>query len=314
MKIVNKTKHSDIATVYIAKTEAGKFLEFVESTQPPFTRAEKWVLIVSTMFGCPVGCQMCDAGGSYDGKLSKDEMLWQINYLITRDYPELKVTADKFKIQFARMGEPAFNLQVLNVLEELPILYDAPGLLPSVSTVAPQGTDDFFTKLIEIKNSHYSDGNFQLQFSLHTTDQDFRDQLIPVKKWDFTKIAAYAEKFFSRGDRKITLNFALAADYKFEVAELQKYFSPELFIIKITPINPTIKAQENKLGSYIKSGIDDDKNRLVMGLQHAGYDVLLSIGELEENKIGSNCGQYIRRFIDSKQKTPGSYEYDLETT
>ncbi len=313
MKIVNKTKNSDIATVYIAKTQAGKFIEFVESTQPPFTRAEKWVLIVSTMFGCPVGCQMCDAGGAYNGKLSKDEMLWQINYLVTRDYPDLKVTADKFKIQFARMGEPALNTEVLKVLDELPQLYDAPGLLPSISTVAPKGTEDFFTQLIAIKNRHYSNGNFQLQFSLHTTDQDFRDQLIPIKKWSFTEIATYAEKFLSHDDRKVTLNFALSAEYKFEVSELQKYFSPELFIIKITPVNPTLKAQENNLGSYIKSGIDDDKNHLIAELEQAGYDVLLSVGELEENKIGSNCGQYIRRFIDSKQKIAGSYEYDVES-
>lgn len=313
MKIVNKTKNSDIATVYIAKTQAGKFIEFVESTQPPFTRAEKWVLIVSTMFGCPVGCQMCDAGGAYNGKLSKDEMLWQINHLVTRDYPDLKVTADKFKIQFARMGEPALNTEVLKVLDELPQLYDAPGLLPSISTVAPKGTEDFFTQLIAIKNRHYSNGNFQLQFSLHTTDQDFRDQLIPIKKWSFTEIATYAEKFLSHDDRKVTLNFALSAEYKFEVSELQKYFSPELFIIKITPVNPTLKAQENNLGSYIKSGIDDDKNHLIAELEQAGYDVLLSVGELEENKIGSNCGQYIRRFIDSKQKIAGSYEYDVES-
>ena len=49
------------------------------------------------------------------------------------------------------MGEPTLNPAVLDVLDELPGLYDAPGLMPSISTVAPKGCDDFQERLMQIK-------------------------------------------------------------------------------------------------------------------------------------------------------------------
>jgi len=310
VKIISKTAKSDIATVYIAEIN-GKHVEFVESTQPPIPKQDKWVLIISTLFGCPVGCKMCDAGSFYHGKLSKQEMLGQIDYLVSKYYDNKNIPVKKFKIQFARMGEPAFNSAVIDVLNELPLYYNAPGLIPSISTVAPSGCEDFFVRLLEVKNKLYKNGKFQLQFSLHTTDEKLRDDIIPIKKWKFSEIAKFSEKFYAAGDRKITLNFALEKNYNFDIDQLRKYFDPKIFAIKITPINPTLNAIKHKLESYIKSDINDDKQRLVDKLQTCGYDTLFSVGELEENKIGSNCGQYIKRYFDVGKKITGTYEYDL---
>ena len=69
------------------------------------------------------------------------------------------------------MGEPAFNPAVLELLRELPSRYQAPGLMPSLSTIAPGGVDGFFEALLEIKNELYPGGKFQFQFSLHTSDE-----------------------------------------------------------------------------------------------------------------------------------------------
>ena len=138
MQIVNATGREDIATVHIADMGEGKLIEFVESTQPPLTRNQKWVLIISVLFGCPVKCLMCDAGDNYRGKLSKEQMFDQIDYLIRQRYVDGSVPVDKFKIQFARMGEPALNPAVIDVLDEIQQRYDIPGFLPSISTIAPR--------------------------------------------------------------------------------------------------------------------------------------------------------------------------------
>jgi 23S rRNA (adenine2503-C2)-methyltransferase len=310
MKIISKTAKSNIATVYVAES-GGKFIEFVESTQPPTPREKKWVLIISTLYGCPVNCKMCDAGGTFAGKISKEDMLWQIAYMVNKYFPGNKIPIDKFKIQFARMGEPAFNNNVIDVLTELPEIYQTPGLTPSISTIAPSGCEQFFTKLIQLKNNLYSHGKFQMQFSIHTTDQKLRDQLIPITKWNFAEIANYGEKFFADGDRKITLNFALAKNYPLDTKILRNYFSPELFLIKITPVNLTLNAKINNLETYIKTGTEDDTEQVIDKLTNAGYEALLSVGELEENRIGSNCGQFVKRFLNEKQKLQGSYEYEL---
>ncbi|EKE01408.1 MAG: hypothetical protein ACD_21C00142G0001 [uncultured bacterium] len=296
LKIISKTGNDKIATVYVAQTKESKYLEFVESVQPPLSREDKWVLIVSTLFGCPVGCPMCDAGGSFHGKLSKGEILAQIDHLVAARFPDKNIACKKFKIQFARMGEPALNPAVLEVLEELPERYKCSSLLPSFSTVAPEGCESFFNKLIDIKNRLYASGGFQMQFSIHTTDQKLREELIPIKKWDFARIADYGARFYASGDKKITLNFALAKNSPVCAKELKKYFDPEIFIIKITPVNPTVNSAANNIESYFTDGsVGEDTNNLLKQLQEAGYEVLLSIGELEENQIGSNCGQFIRK-------------------
>jgi 23S rRNA (adenine2503-C2)-methyltransferase len=308
MKVIKKTSDSLLATVYVAESASGQWVEFVESTQPPFTRDQKWVLVISTLFGCPVDCKFCDAGGNYKGKLSYEDLLFQVDYLVREKYPDLQVPVKKFKIQFSRMGEPSFNPAVLKVLKDLPGLYDIPGFIPSLSTIAPKGTNSFFSKLLDIKKEQYA-SSFQLQFSIHSTDKAQRDQLIPVRKWDFSEIASYGRNFFDPGGRKITLNFALSTDTILDPEVLLKYFSPEYFIIKLTPVNPTFKAVKNNMQTLITG--DTRKYEIKDRLEACGFEAILSIGEWEENQIGSNCGQYVQAIKSSCKKMPGAYTYEL---
>ena len=312
MKIIASTGREDVAMVYIADVRDGHLLECVESVQPPLPREKKWVLLVSTMFGCPVGCMMCDAGGHYQGKPTKEEIFSQIDYLVSKRYPDRNIPAAQFKIQFARMGEPSLNASVLDVLDELPNRYNAPGLMPSISTVAPKGTQAFFERLLKIKNEKYSGGHFQFQFSIHTTDYKRRDQLIPIKKWDFAEMAKYGDRFYNEGDRKVTLNFALAQDIPVDPEVLLKHFDPARFLIKITPLNPTYRANENKLTTYIDPYNENKVYKVVNSLEEAGYQVIVSIGEVEENYIGSNCGQYIKRHLATSETINDGYTYDLQ--
>lgn len=311
MKVVAFSGDESVAVVYIVELSGGRLVECVEAVQPPLTRQEKWVLLISTLFGCPVGCQMCDAGGSYQGKLSADEILNQIDFLVDLRYPGRVITSKQFKIQLARMGEPALNHAVLDVLEELPRRYHAPGLIPSLSTIAPAGQEAFFDRLLDIKQRWYPNGAFQFQFSLHTTDTAKRDQLMPVKKWSFSQMAAYGERFYQPGDRKVTLNFALTDGLGVDEQVLLQYFSTEKFLIKITPLNPTYRASEHGLASALDPAQIQNLQPLLYRLESAGYQVLVSIGELEENQIGSNCGQYLRRHLATQQPISGGYSYPV---
>jgi len=312
MRIVGSAGKDYIAIASIAEIRDGRYIEFVESVQPPLPRTKKWVLIVSTMFGCPVGCLMCDAGGHYGGRLTRGEIISQIDHLVESRYPDRSVDVEKFKVQFARMGEPSLNPAVLDVLEELPDRYRAPGLMPSVSSVAPSGSERFFDRLMDIKTNLYSGGRFQLQMSIHTTDTQLRDKLIPVRKWSFKKISAYGQAFHEEGDRKITLNSALADGMPFDPDVLLRYFDPEKFLIKMTPVNPTYQARSNGLASYIEPLNEEKRYEVVTRLREAGFEVIVSIGELEENLIGSNCGQYVTRHLNEKSPVSGGYTYEIQ--
>ncbi len=316
MRVVEEYGNDEVAKVYVAemRSVAGKqhLVEFVESIQPPLPREKKWVLIVSSMFGCPIKCMMCDAGGDYAGKLTVNEIMLQVDYLVRRRYPDGKVPVEKFKIQFARMGEPSLNPSVLEAMARLPEAYDAPGLNVSLSSIAPKRDDArrFFEELLGLKEAFYAGGKFQLQFSIHTTDPAGRDALIPTRKWSFDEMAAYGRRFVhpETGDKKVTLNFAPVKGYPIDAEAVRKRFDPEIFMIKLTPLNPTVRTHERQLASAIDPEDRLSSEHLVEAFRNEGFDVVLSIGQLEENRIGSNCGQFIQRALKGESTPSKSYE------
>ena len=109
----------------------------------------------------------------------------------------------------------------------------------------------------------------------------------------------YGDRFFTPGDRKITLNFAPAMGNPLEPAVLLPHFSPERFLVKLTPINPTRKSLESGLEALINPEDIATCARVKESFERQGYDTILSIGELCENQIGSNCGMYISRVSPS---------------
>jgi 23S rRNA (adenine2503-C2)-methyltransferase len=312
VKIVGQRGESDLATVYIGELSGGELIEFVESVQPPIPQNEKWVLIVSTLKGCPVNCPICDAGISYAGKLSFGEIIGQIDYMVRKRYSDGKIPVSKFKIQFARMGDPAFNPAVLDVLSELPCVYDAPGLLPSISTIAPRGCDDFWGKLTEVKNRLYCNGRFQMQFSIHTSSEKARRELVPCSTLSFDEMSNWGADFFSSGDRKISLNFAAVRGYPVDPAVIADHFSPECFMIKLTPVNPTHSSRSRGLEGIIDPDSPETADELVNGFGNAGFDTILSIGETRENRIGSNCGMYVGRLSSNlEEKAPQKHALQM---
>lgn len=293
LELVRSTGPSELATVHVGRLDDGEQVEYVESVQPPLPREEKWVLIVSTLRGCPVRCPICDAGLRYAGRLSADEIQAQIDALLRSRYPDGVVPVPKLKVQFARVGDPAFNPAVLQVLRRLPGRYDAPGLMPCISTIAPRAGRDFLEALIPIKERLYPGGRFQMQFSLHTTDEAARAELVPARTLSFAEMAAYGARFFAPGDRKLTLNFAPVQGAPLDPEALARVFDPARFLVKLTPVNPTRAATARGLRGVIDPEKPNENDALVRRFQDAGFDTLLSIGELEENRIGSNCGMYL---------------------
>jgi len=294
LEVVHEQGDEAVALVRVGRLNDGSLVEFAESLQAGVPRERKWVLIVSTLKGCPVGCPICDAGGAYRGKLTATEILEQIDVMVRPRFPGGCIPVGKLKIQFARMGDPVLNDAVLDVLEELPRRYDAPGLMPCISTIAPAGRDAFFQRLSGIKRALYRGGRFQMQFSVHTTSPEARRTLVPARTWSFEQMADYGRLFYEPGDRKVALNFAAAKGFPMEPAELRRWFSPECFAVKLTPVNPTGASVRSGLVSLIDPLRPETCADLRERFAAAGYETIVSIGDLSENRIGSNCGMLAR--------------------
>jgi 23S rRNA (adenine2503-C2)-methyltransferase len=299
MEILEHKGNPELAEIYVARMRSSplSLVEFVDAIDPRYSRKQKWVVTVSTQFGCPVQCLFCDSGGFFDGNLTADEILAEIDHVVRRRAPDGRIDCAKFKIHFARMGEPSLNDAMLDVLERLPGIYDAPGLIPCIPTVAPRSAGAFFEKLLAIKRGLYDGGHFQLQFSVNTTDVELRDRLMPVKKWGFGEIRDYAERWYGPGDRKVVLNFALSPDNPVDPDVIVSSFDPRTSMVKVTPINPTDMAVSNGFRTMLSAEDPHGADALVDELGERGFDCVISIGEAEEIEIGSNCGQAASRIV-----------------
>ena len=293
MEIIDRRERGDLGTIHVARLRAdrGSLVEFVDTRDPRHPVEEKWVAIISTQFGCAVKCLFCDAGGGFRGNLTAAEMLALVDRLVMDRYGGRRVPVPKWKLHFARMGEPSLNPAVPEVLRELAGRYEAPGLIPTIPTVAAAAGEAWFEEVARIKEELYGGGRFQLQFSANSTDEAVRDRLMPVKKWSLERIAAFGRRWFRPGDRKLTLNFALSPDFPFDREKVQRLFDPERFLLKFTPVNPTEAAAVNGIGTVLSCSRRDALDELAAALEGEGFQVLISIGEESENELGTNCGQ-----------------------
>lgn len=297
MEIVEESSLERVATVFVAslRNDPVHLIEFVEGFDEEKVLEEKWILNVSTQFGCPVGCHFCDAGYDFHGNLRAEEIFEQIRFLLSRR-PGLSARCGKLKIHFARMGEPSLNdgvLKVLRGLRAMPELSSAKGLWACVPTVAPRNRMRWFNELLEIRREFFPE-TFQLQFSINTTDEAARRKWMSIPGMTFAEIAEYGARFAVIGGRKPVLNFALSETSVLDPEALRRNFPPEYFAIKITPLNPTVKGEKNGMKTILRSPKSIGIAPVVEEIRSLGYETILSLGDGREDWVGSNCGQSVR--------------------
>ena len=295
MNIIKTIGTDNVAFVHIAQFDNNPkhIVEFVDATDNGIPRTQKWVINVSTQFGCPVQCMMCDAGSHYFGNVTSKQMLQQIGHVIKSQGHTEKVPTKKFKVHFSRMGEPALNDNVLEAVTQLKGKYETENLIPAIATIAPKGTEQFFSKLKTIKDTIYPGGHFQLQFSINSTDEEFRNMLMPFPKLTMKEIAELGKTFFEPGDRKLVLNLAVAEGTPVDPKVISNIFNPEMFMIKLTPLNPTEASRKSGFQTSVSADIPDGVDHLAKEMETAGFDVIVSIGSPLEDEIGSNCGEAV---------------------
>jgi 23S rRNA (adenine2503-C2)-methyltransferase len=164
------------------------------------TYEERTVICCSTQSGCPVGCRFCGAGDNFVRSLTADEIVEQVRYL----FAERHINTDNVKkcqIMFMSMGEPLLNFKHLaEAIRRLHRMYPRFALL--ISTSGPKVD---YTELAELSKEVPTVG---LQFSVHESSDEARNQLIPFKaKLTLEEIAAEGEKWFAATGRMPFFNY-----------------------------------------------------------------------------------------------------------
>lgn len=259
MKQVNSCTFAN-GTVYALRTDDGFPIEVTDTHLPFYTkdaigrkqnklddedfgdRSERWMIGVSTMSGCPVKCKFCATAKLPKWrKLTSEEILSQVEFVLAQ-HPDLKFTdAKEHKINYTRMGEPFLNLEEVRRAIEL-IEQKYPGTHHYVSTIGMKDSDFSWIK-----------DNITLQVSLHSLDEERRNDLIPIRhKMTIQELG----QIRTQSKLKTTVNMTLVEERDFDVEKLRGYFDPAQFFIKVSPINPNEISEANNLGTGAIEGVN----------------------------------------------------------
>lgn len=257
---------------------------------------EKWVITISSQYGCSSDCAFCDVpkvGPGINATLA--DLIGQVQTAMSI-HPEV-MWSNRLNLHYARMGEPTWNPAVL---ESAKILYGNKeskfNLHAVVSTMMPRKNKklmSFLSSWLAIKDE--ANGEAGLQISINTTDDHARAVTMPEAMTlreisdMFFDILAYRE--IPKG-RKITLNFALTDD-EINAELLRNLFSPRYFLCKITPMHKTKSADCNGLVTIDGYSKYYPYKEAEEALKAQGFDVIVFIPSKEEDESRITCGNAI---------------------
>lgn len=238
------------------------------------------VICCSSQSGCPVGCRFCGAGDYFVRSLSAEEIVSQA----VRCVNDTEVPASdmgRLQIMFMSMGEPLLNQKGMEgALRTLHAYYPNAALL--ISTSAPAidyGWVNAISKQIP---------TIGLQFSVHESTDERRDDLIPFKKkLNLRQIAAQGEEWFRVTGRKPFFNYCAGPDNSTDAdaMRLADLFDPMVFEATISVIserNDGLPARSE----YQRSLAEDFSGKLI----NRGYNVRV-FDPAGQDDIGGGCGQ-----------------------
>lgn len=258
MKVKRQKKFAN-GRVYCLELGDGKLIETTDTFLPYYTkdavgrkqnmldneslgdRTERWMIGVSVMSGCPVGCKFC-ATGQMKGwrNLTAEEIVNQVLFVINQS-GESPSNAKEFKINYTRMGEPFLNIDnVKEAIKTISTYY--PNTHHYVSTIGVRGSDFSWIR-----------DSITLQISLHSLDEEKRDWLIPYrKKMSIPELGMIA----TNSNLKTTLNLTLVDESDFDIERLKESFPSKDFFVKLSPINPNSVSEKNNLGKGVVEGVN----------------------------------------------------------
>lgn len=261
---------------------------------------EKWVITISTQYGCNMKCTFCDVPAVGPGKnVSADDMMKQI-YYARELYPEVLDTK-RMNIHFARMGEPTFNPAVLEVARILAaggneaLFLDCGTIHPVMTTMMPKKNkilSRMVHEWIDIKNIDFN-GEANLQVSINSTDNAQRDEMFQGCSLSLEEISELVKDFADPVGRKYCINMAMADGYEGDGARLASLFDPEKWMVKITPIHVNTATEDNGIKSTDAYDLYDFYAPHEESFKSAGFDTLIFVPSYDEDEGMITCGNVV---------------------
>lgn len=196
---------------------------------PPRDRESKKgaTLCVSTQVGCPVACPFCASGrNGLVRNLQAHEIIEQ--YVRGRALGELGRSV------VMGIGEPLLNYE--NVSRALDVVHDEMGLGGRKITLSTVGFPERLRRIAPTRP------RFQLAISLHSPDQEQRDELVPAMKGvPIEDVIESGDDWFEQTGREVTYEYVLLAGENDSVGHaerLARRLAGRRCTVNLIPFNP----------------------------------------------------------------------------
>ena len=281
---VREQRSKDGTRKYLFRLGDGETIECVLMDYARTRSRDRQTVCVSTQVGCAVGCAFCATGlEGFRRNLSVAEIVGQvldITHYVRQEDPEFQVT----NIVFMGMGEPLLNYD--QVLKAIRLFNHGQGLnigmrRMTISTcgVAP--------KIIQLASDNPQVG---LAVSLHTAQDEVRNQLIPMnRRYPLAQLMAACRVYTQVTHRRITFEVAVTADNatREEAEALAGLLDGQFGHVNLIPVNPVV-------GTGMERPNLEQIKKFAQVLEDAGVSV--SSREERGTDIDAACGQLRREW------------------
>ncbi len=251
--------------------------------------ASRATLCVSSQVGCALDCSFCStAQQGFNRNLTTSEIigqLWVAAKAVAEDRPVSNVV-------MMGMGEPLLNFNNVVAAMNLMMSDFAYGLSKRRVTLSTSGVVPALYRLSEVSD-------VALAISLHASDDELRDKLVPVnKKYPIQELLDACKHYVASGSqRKITFEYVMldgVNDSPDQAKALYRLLSDIPSKINLIPFNtfPNTPYQCSK-----KSVIDRFQDILIK----AGF--VTTVRKTRGDDIDAACGQLVGKVNDRSRRS-----------
>ncbi len=281
---VREQRSKDGTRKYLFRLEDGETIECVLMDYARTKTRDRHTVCVSTQVGCAVGCAFCATGlEGFRRNLSVGEIVGQvldITHYVRQEDPDFQVT----NIVFMGMGEPLLNYD--QVLKAIQLMNHGQGLNIGMRRITIS-TCGVAPRIIQLAKDNPQVG---LAVSLHTAENEVRNQLIPMnRRYPLAQLMAACQEYTQVTHRRITFEVAVTAENATneEAEALARLLDGQVGHVNLIPVNPVV-------GTGMKRPNQEQMRKFAQVLEDAGVSV--SSREERGADIDAACGQLRREW------------------
>ena len=256
-------------------------------------------LCISSQVGCALDCSFCSTGKQgFQRDLTQAEIigqLWMANYSYMEDVPVIERERSVTNVVMMGMGEPLLNYDA--VLNAMRIMLDdfAYGMSKRRVTLSTSGVVPKIDQLAQ-------DIDVALAISLHATNNELRDELVPInKKYPLEQLIAACQRYIGKDGndsarKHVTSEYVMLEgvndhpEHAQQMIKLLKNLPSKINLIPFNPFPhaPYGRSSRNRIISFQKT------------LSDAGF--VCTIRQTRGDDIDAACGQLVGQVADRTRR------------